>query len=93
MLATFLSGIAEFECGVISERLKSGLAVAKAFGNRLGRQIGQRPKSDRSAPNVMVLMAGGRSYRWIAHDLGVSNNTVHNIIRRSLERSQRVGSD
>nr|WP_250376682.1 recombinase family protein [Escherichia coli] len=30
MLATFLSGIAEFERDLISERVKSGLAVAKA---------------------------------------------------------------
>ncbi|PAU40616.1 DNA resolvase, partial [Klebsiella pneumoniae] len=32
MLATFLSGIAEFERDLISERVKSGLAVAKARG-------------------------------------------------------------
>ena len=36
MLATFLSGIAEFERDLISERVKSGLAVAKARGKRLG---------------------------------------------------------
>lgn len=47
MLATFLSGIAEFERDLISERVKSGLAVAKARGKRLGRQAGVRPKSDR----------------------------------------------
>ncbi len=35
MLATFLSGIAEFERDLISERVKSGLAVAKARGRRL----------------------------------------------------------
>ncbi|MFC2790631.1 recombinase family protein, partial [Escherichia coli] len=46
MLATFLSGIAEFERDLISERVKSGLAVAKARGKRLGRQAGVRPKSD-----------------------------------------------
>ncbi|MEH8765284.1 recombinase family protein [Klebsiella pneumoniae] len=41
MLATFLSGIAEFERDLISERVKSGLAVAKARGKRLGRQAGE----------------------------------------------------
>jgi putative DNA-invertase from lambdoid prophage Rac len=83
MLATFLSGIAEFERDLISERVKSGLAAAKARGKRLGRQIGERPKSDRLAPKVMALIADGRSYRWIARDLGLSKNTVSEIARRN----------
>ncbi|MBD8555166.1 recombinase family protein [Rhizobium sp. CFBP 8762] len=82
MLATFLSGIAEFERDLISERVKSGLAAAKARGKRLGRQTGERPKSDRLAPKVMALTAQGRSYRWIARDLGISKNTVADIIHR-----------
>ncbi|SKA39270.1 recombinase family protein [Consotaella salsifontis] len=83
MLATFLSGIAEFERDLISERVKSGLAAAKARGRRLGRQTGERPKSDRLAPKVMALVAEGRSYRWIARDLGISKNTVNDIVKRS----------
>jgi len=83
MLATFLSGIAEFERDLISERVKSGLAAAKARGKRLGRQAGQRPKSDRLAPKVMTLIAEGRSYRWIARDLRISKNTVADIARRA----------
>jgi DNA invertase Pin-like site-specific DNA recombinase len=83
MLATFLSGIAEFERDLISERVKSGLAAAKARGKRLGRQTGERPKSDRLAPKVMALITEGRSYRWIARDLGISKNTVADIARRA----------
>lgn len=83
MLATFLSGISEFERDLISERVKSGLAAAKARGRKLGRQAGERPKSDRLAPKVMALIAEGRSYRWIARDLALSKNTVAEIIKRN----------
>ncbi|MBY5774823.1 recombinase family protein [Rhizobium leguminosarum] len=82
MLATSLSGIAEFERDLISERVKSGLVAAKARGKRLGRQTGERPKSDRLAPKVMAMIAEGRSYRWIARDLGISKNTVADVVQR-----------
>lgn len=85
MLATFLSGISEFERDLISERVKSGLAAAKARGRKLGRQAGERPKSDRLAPKVLALIAEGRSYRWIARDLGISKNTVANVVQRSRQ--------
>ncbi len=32
-------------------------------------------------------MAEGRSYRWIAHDLGVSKNTVADIAKRQQSRA------
>ena len=50
MMATIIAGIAEFDRELIQERICSGIAAAKARGKRLGRQPGQRPKSDRLAP-------------------------------------------
>ena len=85
MMATMLAGIAQFERDLLSERVKSGLAAAKARGRKLGRQPGQRPKSDRLAPKVLQAVADGRSYRWVARDLGISKNTVADIVKRHRE--------
>jgi DNA invertase Pin-like site-specific DNA recombinase len=83
MMATFLSGIAEFERDMISERVKSGMAAAKARGKVLGRRPGQRPKADRLGAKVLALVAEGRSYRLISRQLGLSKNTVNDIVKRS----------
>jgi hypothetical protein len=57
MLATVLAGIAEFERDLLRERVRSGLAAARARGKVLRRRPGQRPKSDRLAPKVLALVA------------------------------------
>ena len=82
MMATMLAGIAQFERDLLSERVKSGLAAARARGKKLGRQPGQRPTADKLAPKVIQAVADGRSYRWIARDLGISKNTVLEIMKR-----------
>jgi len=83
MIATVLAGIAEFERELIQERIRSGIAAAKARGKRLGRQLGQRPKSDRLAPKVLALVRQGRSYRLIGREVGLSKNTVADIVKRN----------
>jgi putative DNA-invertase from lambdoid prophage Rac len=82
MIATVLAGIAAFERELTQERIRSGIAAAKARGKRLGRQPGHRPKSDRLASQVMALVANGRSYRLIGREIGLSKNTVADIVKR-----------
>jgi DNA invertase Pin-like site-specific DNA recombinase len=82
MMATMIAGLAEFERDLLSERVRSGLAAAKARGKVLGRKPGQRPKADRYATRVMALADQGLSYRLIARDLGLSKNTVMAIVHR-----------
>ncbi len=83
MMATVIAGIAEFERELIQERIRSGIAAAKARGKKLGRQTGQRPKSDRLVPKVLALVAKGRSYRLIGREVGLSKNTVAEIVKRA----------
>ena len=82
MMATIIAGIATFERELIQERIRSGMAAAKARGQKLGRQQGQRPKSDRLAPKVLAFVAQKRSYRLIGRELGLSKNTVAAIVKR-----------
>ena len=83
MLTTMLAGIARFERDLISERVKFGLAAARARGRKLGRQPGQRPKPDRMAPRVLRLVGEVRSYRWIAREVQISKTTVEGIVKRA----------
>ena len=82
MMATMLAGITQFERALLSERVKSGLAAARARGKKLDRQPGQRHKSDRLAPKVLHAIDGGKSYRWIPRGPGISKNTVADIVKR-----------
>ena len=44
MMATMLAGITQFERALLSERVKSGLAAARARGKKRGRQPGPAPQ-------------------------------------------------
>jgi len=61
-----MASLAEFERNLMRERVRSGLAAAKAPGQKIGRQPEQRVKADRLAPKVMQMVKFGYSYRQIA---------------------------
>ena len=48
-----------------------------------GRRPGQRIKADRYATKVLKLVDEGQSYREISHRLGLSKNTVLDIVKRN----------
>jgi DNA invertase Pin-like site-specific DNA recombinase len=71
---TVLSAIAEFERSLISERVRSGLAKARAQGKILGR-----PKVNaETIKEIKRLRKQGKSLTQIAKQLGVSYQTVSN---------------
>ena len=81
MLATFLSGIAEFG------RTSSVNAPNPALPlQRHGKNAWSSDRRSRLAPKVMALISEGRSYRWVARDLGISKNTVADIAKRYRDR-------
>jgi putative DNA-invertase from lambdoid prophage Rac len=82
LMRTIMAGLAEFERDLIRDRVKSGLAAARGRGVKLGRQVGQRP-SDKKAKRVLGMHADGLSYRLIARNVGLSKNTVMDIVRRN----------
>jgi putative DNA-invertase from lambdoid prophage Rac len=79
---TIMAGLAAFERDLIRDRVKSGLAAARARRVKLGRQHGQRP-SDKKAKRVLAMHKEGPSYRLIGRNVGLSKNTVMEIVRRS----------
>jgi DNA invertase Pin-like site-specific DNA recombinase len=79
LIASLMATLAEFERDLLRERIRSGIAAAKARGKTFGRKTGERPKSDRLASKVMKLLEEGRSYRFVASELKISKNTVMDI--------------
>jgi len=95
LMRTLIAALAEFERDLIKERVKSGLARVKAaidkdghfitksgkVRKKLGRKAGYRP-SDKHVKKVLELAKEGLSYRLIGRNLGLSKNTVMQIVQR-----------
>ncbi len=75
--------IAEFERELIRERVRSGLAVARAQGKRIGR-----PHVPVDAARVAELRAQGRSWAEIARGLGLGLGTVYRAAQQHAPQNQ-----
>lgn len=82
LIASVMASLAEFERDLVRERVRSGLAAARANGQKLGRKPGQRVKADLYAPKVLQMVSEGHSYRQIAQSLHLSKTTVNDIVKR-----------
>ena len=82
LIANLMASLAEFEHDLLRERVRSGIAAAKARGQSFGRRAGYRP-SDRYADEVIRLLDSEKlSQRKIADKLGISKTTVNEILKR-----------
>lgn len=92
LVASLMASLAEFEHDLLRERVRSGIAAAKARGQAFGRRAGHRP-SDKVAPDVLRLMREeGFSQRQAAERLGISKTTVNGIVKRSSQQEPGSGS-
>ena len=82
LIASLMAALAEFERDLLRERVRSGIAAARTRGVVFGRRPGQRVKADRYASKVLKLVGEGQSYREVSHRLGLSKNTVLDIVKR-----------
>lgn len=88
LIAHLMASLAEFERDLLRERVRSGVAAAKARGQKFGRQAGQRIKADKLGPKVLQMVADGYSYRKIAEKLNLSKTTVNDIVKRHRQSTK-----
>jgi DNA invertase Pin-like site-specific DNA recombinase len=74
------ASIAEFERELIRDRVRSGLASAKAKGKQLGR-----PRRNANAAQVALLRRQGHSWAAIAVELGIGEGTVRRAAQASAK--------
>ena len=86
MLAHFLAAVAEFERELIRERVRSGLANAKAKGKSLGRP----PVATSRVEKGLSLLDQGKTYHEAVRQTGVSVSTLIRA-RREQKKLQAEG--
>lgn len=80
-LAQTFASLAEMERMIIRERVRAGVARARAEGTRSGRAIG-RPKREVDALEVARRRAAGESWRGIAQALRVPTATIRRAVSK-----------
>jgi len=76
-MATMVAVFAQFEREILKERVKAGIAQARAKGKHLGRPT----TAGRRAQEVRALHAAGVSQAQIARQLGISRTSVGRLLR------------
>jgi DNA invertase Pin-like site-specific DNA recombinase len=73
-----LMAVAEFERGIIKERVNAGLAAARERGVILGRPV----KLDKRSAEALALKRQGMGLRAIGRKLGMPPSSVHALLNR-----------
>jgi len=81
LMFQIVGAMAEFERALIQERVRAGLAHARAKGKRLGR-----PRAIVSESRILDLRSAGLSWRAIAKELKLGTGTVHRAAQKCSKK-------
>lgn len=82
-----LGAVAEFERSMIQERVRAGVAKARAAGKRLGR-----PPVDLDLSYLRGRLTAGESIRGVARSLGTSDSTLRRALARGAPEPLLAGT-
>ena len=80
------ASIAEFERELIRDRVRSGIASARAKGKRLGR-----PRVIADSDRIVALRAQGLSWAAISKQLGIGEGTVRRALQSPAKNPPETG--
>lgn len=86
LLLSVLTGVADFEHGLIMERTAAGRKRAKADGVRFGRK---RLLTESAEDAILAAIEGGRSVMAVGRDWRVSERTVWRAVAGARTRQDR----
>ena len=79
---TIAVAFGELESGIKSERIRAGLAVARAKGTKLGRaRLIDTPGGPAKVAQIRALHAGGMGKKRLADEVGVALSTVRAVLK------------
>ena len=78
LMLSVMGAFAEFECALIRERQREGIAITKQRGAYRGRK---KSLSDDKVAELERRVAGGEQKASIARDLGISRETLYQYLR------------
>ena len=78
LIFTVMASLAQFERALISERVKAGMARAKAQGKRISRA----PLAEELQAQIVALAAEGLSMHQVGKQLGLGYGTAWKYLRR-----------
>ena len=80
-----IGAMAEFEKSMIQERVRSGLAAARARGMTLGR-----PRTVVDSDQIARLRASGASWREISERLGIGVGTAVRALQQAVQKPREI---
>lgn len=89
MVFRVMASLAHFESALIRERVKAGMARAKAQSKRISRA----PIPQRVQARIGGLLIQGLSIHQMSQQLGIGYGTAWNDVQRVKERHRRLGGE